>query len=230
MSTRRVNCDNFQWISIRRNLKYLAECVSRLSVDWNVDFSTTLATIIIFMFYYSRRYYLHYFVPYCISALIMRNYNVCHCYNSLDKCRGCSWRWKACLRLYMHSIAPKKRSERRLDMTLSDSLRTSLKIASRFGILAACLIPEAWRTRGVPPVFLTHGYREQRRYRPISYRVAYLLLPLENVGHWMLTGELYVTVEDNALPEDSRDVDRVLLAESWNKDRYLINIMTNIPK
>lgn len=118
-----------------------------------------------------------------------------------------------------------------LDMTLSDSLRTSLKIASRFGILAACLIPEAWRTRGVPPVFLTHGYREQRRYRPISYRVAYLLLPLENVGHWVLTGELYVTVEDNALPEDSRDVDRVLLAESWNKDRYLIsNIMTNIPK
>jgi len=36
----------------------------------------------------------------------------------------------------------------------------------------------------------------------------------------VLTGELYVTVEDNALPEDSRDVHRVLLTESWNrKDR-----------
>lgn len=47
----------------------------------------------------------------------------------------------------------------------------------------------------------------------------------------MLTGELYVTVEDNALPEDSRDVHRVLLAESWNKDHCLVsNIIMNISK
>lgn len=81
------------------------------------------------------------------------------------------------------------------------------------------------------PVFLTHGYREQRRYRPISYRVAYLLLPLENVGHWVLTGELYVTVEDNTLSEDSRDVHRVLLTESWNKEIVMVTsdiIYTNI--
>jgi len=101
-----------------------------------------------------------------------------------------------------------------LDMTSNDSLRTSFKISRWY----------TWQladTRGAAlsrsaPVFLTHGYREQRRYRPISYRVAYLLLPLENVGHWVLTGELYVTVEDNALPKNSRDVHRVLLTESWN--------------
>ena len=32
----------------------------------------------------------------------------------------------------------------------------------------------------------------------------------------MLTGELYVTVEDNALPQDCRNVHRVLVAETWN--------------
>jgi len=30
----------------------------------------------------------------------------------------------------------------------------------------------------------------------------------------VLTGELYVTVEDNALPKNSRDVHRVLLTKS----------------
>lgn len=42
----------------------------------------------------------------------------------------------------------------------------------------------------------------------------------------MLTGELYVTVEDYALPEDSRNVHRVLLTEPWNKnsDRHIVDV------
>lgn len=117
-----------------------------------------------------------------------------------------------------------------LDIMLSNSLRTSLKIESRW-YTSSLLDTRSVAHSGSAPSFLTHGYREQRRYRPISYRVAYLLLPLENVGHWVLTGELYVTVEDNALSEDSRDVHRVLLAESWNKDRCLVsNIIMNISK
>lgn len=105
---------------------------------------------------------------------------------------------------------------------LSNSLRTSLKIESGWYTSSLLDTRSVAHSRSAPS-FLTHGYREQRRYRPISYRVAYLLLPLENVGHWVLTGELYVTVEDNALPEDSRDVHRVLLAESWNKNRSLVS-------
>jgi hypothetical protein len=46
----------------------------------------------------------------------------------------------------------------------------------------------------------------------------------------VLTGELYVTVEDNALPEDSRDVHRVLLTESWNRKDPLLAMRSTLER
>lgn len=48
--------------------------------------------------------------------------------------------------------------------------------------------------------------------RRISYRVAYLLLPLQHVGNGMVPGEFDVAVEHDRLAEDGGDVDGILLS------------------
>ena len=47
-----------------------------------------------------------------------------------------------------------------------------------------------------------------------AYRFAYLLLPLQHIGHRVVAGELDVAVEHNWLAQDGGDVDRILVAKS----------------
>lgn len=44
----------------------------------------------------------------------------------------------------------------------------------------------------------------------IAYRFAHLLLPLQDIGNGMVTGELHMTVEHDALAEDGGDVNGIL--------------------
>jgi hypothetical protein len=50
----------------------------------------------------------------------------------------------------------------------------------------------------------------------VAYRVAYLLLPLQHVGHREIAGELHMAVEHNRLAQDGGDVDRILVAKPCN--------------
>lgn len=45
----------------------------------------------------------------------------------------------------------------------------------------------------------------------ISYRFAYLLLPLEHVRHWVVARELHVAVEHDTLAQYGGDVDSILV-------------------
>lgn len=46
-----------------------------------------------------------------------------------------------------------------------------------------------------------------------AYRFAYLLLPLQHIGHRVVAGELHVAVEHDWLTQDGGDVDRILVAK-----------------
>lgn len=57
----------------------------------------------------------------------------------------------------------------------------------------------------------------------ISYRFAHLLVPLQDIRHGVVVGELHVAVEDDALAENSRDVNGIVCKTrvSYNTVRSL---------
>jgi len=52
----------------------------------------------------------------------------------------------------------------------------------------------------------------------ISYRFAHLLVPLQDIWHGVVVGELHMAVEDDALAEDGRDVHGVFCKKDERKD------------
>lgn len=67
---------------------------------------------------------------------------------------------------------------------------------------------------------------ERRRTEFWAYRFAYLLLPLQHIGHRVVAGELHVAVEHDWLTQDGGDVDRILVAKPC-KHTILIEISTS---
>lgn len=49
----------------------------------------------------------------------------------------------------------------------------------------------------------------------MSYRFAHLLLPLQHIRNWMITGKFDVTIEYNTFSEYGRDMYSILLTYGW---------------
>ena len=75
------------------------------------------------------------------------------------------------------------------------------------------------RRQNFATILCVFFYNQSRTYERSrtefeAYRFAYLLLPLQYIGHRVVAGELDVAVEHNWLAQDGGDVDRILVAKS----------------